>query len=166
MHFCLPLSDVVRKSRITALMFLLVVPAAQLSAEGDYHNHSMMHKPHHQKDSVDLRTSLNLPPKMAQHQLSNMRRHLEAVQEIVSLLAEGKFENASETAWQQLGSRPAMMQMCNRMGNEDFKQRGLNFHKSGDALAETLKTKDFKRSLSALNNTLQHCTSCHATYKQ
>ena len=166
MQFLINITSVIKKSRTAAFILLLIVPVTQLSAEQEHHDHSMMHQKHHQKDSVDLRTPLNLPPKMAQHQLSNMRKHLESVQTIVALLAESKFNDASEVAWQQLGSRPGMMKMCNQIGNEDFKQRGLSFHKSGDALAEALKTKDTNKSLKALDATLQHCVSCHASYKQ
>lgn len=81
-----------------AVISLLTMPVAQLSEEQDHRNHSMMHQNHHQKNSVDLRTPLNLPPQMAQHQLSNMRGHLEAVQKIVSLMAKNNFEEASNTA--------------------------------------------------------------------
>ena len=165
MHFRIN-AHIIKKLRTAALILLLIVPVTQLSAEQEHHNHSMMHQQHHQKNSVDLRTPLNLPPQMAQHQLSNMRGHLEAVQKIVALLAESKFDDASGVAWQQLGSRPGMMKMCNQIDNEDFKQRGLSFHKSGDALAEALKTKDTNQSLKALVATLQHCVSCHASYKQ
>ena len=166
MYFRINSIGIIRQLQTAAVILLLTIPVAQLSAEQDHHNHSMMHQQHRQKNRVDLRTPLNLPPQMAQHQLSNMRGHLEAVQKIVSLVAKSNFEDASDIAWQQLGSRPEMLKMCNQIDNEDFKQRGLRFHESGDALAKALKTKDTGRSLDALNNTLQHCTSCHATYKQ
>jgi len=71
---------------------------------GDHENsmHGMMHQ--HgmsmMKDrpmAGDKRISLNLPAKMKQHQLANMRSHLEAVQSIIGLLAKGDYDKALPT---------------------------------------------------------------------
>jgi len=50
--------------------------------------------------------------------------------------------------------------------NENFKNLGLAFHKSGDALGATLKTKDLNKSLGALHTTMSYCVQCHATFRQ
>jgi hypothetical protein len=50
--------------------------------------------------------------------------------------------------------------------HNDFKLLGLAFHESGDVLANTLKTKDANKSLSALQTTLGYCVQCHATFRQ
>ncbi|MCK5731821.1 MAG: hypothetical protein KAH13_02275, partial [Tenericutes bacterium] len=49
------------------------------------------------------RTSLNLNAKQKNHQLSNMRSHLEAIQNITMLLANDEFDNASVVAYEELG---------------------------------------------------------------
>ncbi|MDO8465056.1 MAG: cytochrome C [Gallionella sp.] len=130
-------------------------------------NEQMQHQNHrHAMSMMDTRTSLGLSAEMKQHQLSNMREHLEAVNSIISLISENKFEDASKIAHGQLGSTPEMLKMCRMMDNEKFMALGLAFHKSGDDLGDALKTKDIKASLRALNKTTQYCVECHAAYRQ
>ncbi len=125
----------------------------------------MMH--HHMNHSInDGRISLGLSPAMKQHQLSNMRSHLEAIQTITSLIAEEEFEKASEIAHSKLGLTEEMRKMCNMFNNEDFTALGLAFHESGDSLGEALKTKDTTKSLRALQKTLGYCVQCHAAFRQ
>ena len=133
-----------------------------VAADGVSMDHHAMHRQH----IMDDRIPLGLPPEMKQHQLSNMREHLEAVNSIISLMSENKFEDASKIARSQLGSTPEMLKMCRMMGNEKFTALGLAFHKSGDDLGDALKTKDVNASLRALNKTMQYCVECHATYRQ
>ncbi|MDP2759095.1 MAG: cytochrome C [Sideroxyarcus sp.] len=128
----------------------------------------MMHHGNHQHEMnmTDTRTSLGLSAQMKQHQLSNMRGHLEAIQSIVGLIAENKLEEASGIAHTRLGLTPEMQAMCSMMGNENYKKMGFAFHKSGDDLGAVLKTGDVNASLRALNKTMQYCVGCHATFRQ
>jgi hypothetical protein len=121
---------------------------------------------HHEMSSMDMRTSIGVTGEMKQHQLSNMRGHVEAVKSIVGLMAESKFEDASKIAHAQLGLTAEMQTMCGMFNNEEFEKLGMAFHKSGDDLGDALKTKDVNASLRALNKTMQYCVECHATYKQ
>lgn len=121
---------------------------------------SMMHS------ANDERISLGLLPAQKQHQLSNMRSHVEAVRDIVGFIAAEEFEKASQTAHTKLGLTEEMKMMCDSFGNEDFKKLGMAFHKSGDALGDVLQTKDTNASLRALNTTLGYCVQCHATFRQ
>ena len=114
----------------------------------------------------DKRVSLGLPPHMKTHQLENMRSHVEAVQTIIGLLADGNFNEASGVAHSRLGLTEEMKRMCSMFQNKDFRTLGFQFHKSADHLAEVLKTKDMKKSLDALHNTMGYCVSCHATFRQ
>lgn len=129
---------------------------------------SMEHGIHHQKmqSTNDERISLGLSPAMKQHQLSNMRSHVKAVQSIVGLLAEGSFDKASHIAHSTLGLTEEMEKMCNMFENETFRSLGLAFHKSGEALGDALQTKDVTESLQALHTTMGYCVQCHATFRQ
>lgn len=120
----------------------------------------------HAMDMMDTRISLGVTGHMKQHQLSNMRDHVEAIKTIVGLMAEQKFDEASAIAHARLGLTPEMQAMCGMFGNEDFMKLGFAFHKSGDELGDVLKTKDANASLRALNKTMQYCVECHATYRQ
>jgi hypothetical protein len=66
----------------------------------------------HQITVMDMRISLELSPEMKEHQLSNMRSHVEAIKSIVGLIAENKFEDASILAHTKLGLTPEMQDMC------------------------------------------------------
>ena len=133
-----------------------------------YSNDEQMHmeKHHHDMNMMDSRTSLGVTGPMKQHQLSNMRGHVEAIKTIVGLMSESKFDEASKVAHGQLGLTPDMQAMCGMFNNKDFEKLGLAFHKSGDELGNALKTKDVNASLRALNKTMQYCVECHATYRQ
>ena len=125
------------------------------------------HKNHHtDKNNPDSRISLNLPPHMQQHQLATMRGHLEAVQTIVDLIAKSEFTNASAIAHQKLGLTEEMKHMCEMINNQEFRELGMAFHKSADALSEALLTQNIDASLKALNTTLGYCTQCHAQFRQ
>ncbi len=114
----------------------------------------------------DSRVSLKLNDMQKQHQLSNMRSHLEAVQTLITLIANDEFDKASKVAYSQLGSTTEMKLMCASFGNKKFENMGLNFHKDADQLSEILKTKDKTKSLQALSKTMNSCISCHATFRQ
>jgi hypothetical protein len=146
---------------------LLFTGMALNSFAGD-EDHPMERRMHHQKmpSTNDGRISLGLSPAMKQHQLSNMRSHVEAVQSIVGLLAEGLFDKASHIAHSKLGLTEEMEKMCNMFENEDFRSLGLAFHKSGDALGDALQTRDVTESLQALHTTMGYCVQCHATFRQ
>jgi len=121
---------------------------------------------HHDMSMMDTRTSLGLSAEMKQHQLSNMREHVEAIKSIVGLMSENKFDDASRIAHTKLGLTPEMQKMCSMFGNEKFMALGVAFHKSGNDLGDALQAKDVNVSLRALNKTMQYCVECHATYRQ
>ncbi|WP_396600361.1 hypothetical protein [Algibacter sp. R77976] len=114
----------------------------------------------------DGRISLNLNEMQKKHQLSNMRSHLQAVQEITALLSQDDYDKASKLAYSKLGSTTEMKLMCASFGDEGFEKLGLEFHKSADIMSDVLKKRNKENSLAALSNTLNYCVQCHATYKQ
>jgi len=134
------------------------------AARSDMGRAHMMHQS--SIGASDKRIPLGLEPQQKQHQLANMRSHLEAVQSIVGMIAENRFDEASIVAHTKLGLTPEMKAMCNMFENEDFKAMGLAFHQSADALGDTLKTKNLQQSLQALHTTMNYCIQCHATYRQ
>ena len=150
---------------IFTVLFLTGISTDSLA---DEHEALMAKMSHHnmQHSGHDGRISLGLSPQMKQHQLSNMRSHLEAVQAITGLIAEGEFNTASEMAHTRLGLTEEMNRMCNMFENKDFTELGLAFHESGDNLGEVLLTKDTTKSLHALQTTMGYCVQCHAAFRQ
>jgi len=118
------------------------------------------------KMELDKRMSLKLNPMQKNHQLMNMRSHLEAVQRIITLLSTEKYDEASKVAYSKLGSTTEMKLMCASFGNKNFENLGLEFHKSADKMSEIFKSRDKDKSLKALSNTMNYCVQCHSTYKQ
>lgn len=139
-----------------------------LGVNGVFADDEQMHlgNHHHDMNMMDTRISLGVTGEMKQHQLENMRSHVEAIKNIVGLMFENKFEEASKIAHDKLGLTPEMKGMCGMFNNKDFEKLGLAFHKSGDDLGDVLHTKDVNASLRALNITMQYCVECHATYRQ
>jgi len=152
------------KKILIAVSTFIGIVSLNVAFAADKKMHDANH--HHDMNMTDTRTSLKLSSEMKQHQLSNMREHVEAIKNIVGLIAENKFEEASKIAHAKLGLTPEMQSMCNMFDNKDFKKLGFAFHKSGDDLGDALKTKDVNASLRALNKTMEYCVTCHATYRQ
>lgn len=115
---------------------------------------------------LDSRISLGLNPKQKRHQLKNMRSHLKAIQSIIDLIAEDDYDEASDVAYEKLGSTTEMKLMCASFGNEQFENLGLEFHKSADEMSEIIKGKDQKQSLKAVSHTMDYCIQCHETFRQ
>ncbi|MBI3479348.1 MAG: cytochrome c [Nitrosomonadales bacterium] len=148
---------------LTAIsVFIWIIGSNAASAEDD----KMQMVNHHDMNTMDTRTSLNLSAEMKQHQLTNMRAHVDAIRTIVGFIAENKFAEASKIAHIKLGLTPEMKEMCGMFEDEKFRALGMAFHKSGDDLGKVLQTGDANASLRALNKTMQYCVECHANYRQ
>ena len=150
------------------LVCILILTGLTFSSFAKEESHTMENGMHHKmmNSTHDKRISLGFSPAMKQHQLANMRSHVQAVQSIVGLVSEGSFEKASHIAHSKLGLTDEMKKMCNSFKNEAFRNLGLAFHKSGDELGEALKTKNITVSLKALHTTMGYCVQCHATFRQ
>lgn len=115
----------------------------------------------------NVRIPLPLLPRMAEHQLENMRDHLAAIQEITAALARGDFENVARAA-ARIGYSEQMGRMCERMGAgaPGFNQLALQFHRTADTIGIAASRHDSNAVLVALGATLQTCVGCHAVYQQ
>ncbi len=156
-----------KKLLVLASAALICSTQPSIAEEGVALNEGKHHHNHHQgMPTVDERISLNLGPAMKQHQLANMRNHLDAVRRIIEAVSTDQFEAASQIASEGLGLTTRMEGMCNSFENESFRELALTFHKSGDELATVLKSGNAQKSLQALNETMTFCVTCHATYRQ
>jgi Cytochrome C' len=118
-------------------------------------------------DRLDTRVSVPLLPMMANHQKQTMREHLVAVQEIVAGVGSNDFE-AIEKASRKIGYSEQMGQMCAHMGAgaPGFTEQALAFHHTADKIGDAARARDMTAVLAALSETMNACTSCHATFKQ
>lgn len=145
----------------------ILVFSSLLNAQDHKKNHNGHSPQMHNMTSNDSRTSIPMTVQMSQHQLSNMRDHLEAVQEAVSAMATKNFE-LMKKASKRLASSPEMTQMCEHMGKgtPGYTEMGLALHKSGDELVHAADKKDYDLFVKKLGATLQTCTACHSAFKQ
>jgi len=165
-----------KKNSLTIYLLLVITSFLFTSCNGEKankqneeivtenHNHSEMMS--NMKNLTDNRISLNVSPEKAQHQLMNMRSHVEAIQSIIDYLSKDEFEKASEVASSKLGLTDEMKMMCTSFNNQEFERLGLEFHNNADKMSEIFKTKDKNKSLEALATTMTSCITCHATFKQ
>lgn len=117
------------------------------------------------KTPDDNRTFIQLSSDMQAHQKAMMREHLRASQEVAALLAEGNFARASTVAHEKLGLTDEMKKMCDMFPVENYRSMGYAFHQSADQLAETIKTGNLQRSLSAYAGMMKNCVNCHDTFR-
>src|SRR5690554_245252 len=117
--------------------------------------------------AMDPRQPVPLPPMMAWHQKQNMMEHLVAIQRITDALARQDWEGVAAGS-ALIESSPQMQQMCEHMGAgaDGFTELALDFHRRADAIGAAARAQDGTAVLLATANTLESCTSCHATYKQ
>jgi hypothetical protein len=129
-------------------------------------NSKSIESTHKMKFGEDDRISLNLNKMQKRHQLSNMRNHLKAVQEIISFIAEDNYDSAANIASSQLGLTKEMKMMCSNFGDAGFEKLGIAFHQSADEMSTIFRSKDKQKSLVALSKTVNYCVSCHESYRQ
>lgn len=144
-----------------ALVGMLLLLAVSTGTHAEEHSAMMS------KVAGDARKPLPLPAMMAEHQKQNMREHLAAVQAIVAAVGHDDMESVS-TGAARIGYSEAMGQMCDHMGAAapGFTTMALTFHHTADTIGEAARRGDRAGVLTALDQTLQACVRCHATYRQ
>ena len=123
--------------------------------------------PLEQLAAMDTRRPVPLQPMMAWHQKQNMMEHLVAIQRLTDALASEDWDGVA-SASALIESSPQMQQMCQHMGAgaDGFTELALDFHRRADAIGVAAREQDGAAVLRATSDTLQACTSCHATYRQ
>jgi len=119
------------------------------------------------KPTKDHRMPVPLPRHMAEHQLTQMRDHLAAIQEVMSAVSSGDFAAVEHSA-ARIGSSEQMSRMCGHMGAgaPGFTEMALSFHRTADSITEAAKKRDSHAVTRSVAATLQTCVACHSTYRQ
>lgn len=153
-----------KKSLIT-FSFLLSLQAWSQNTAHDY-NMSLLNNGY-KVSSLDKRRPVKMTEEMAEHQLKNMRDHLESITAIVVAMGTRDFKKMEKEST-RLASSPKMKLMCENMGKATpgFTQMGLVLHSTADKLVHAAKKKDYGLFVKKLGATLRTCTSCHSAFKQ
>jgi hypothetical protein len=120
----------------------------------------------------DKRIYVELPPMMQEHMLSNMRDHLLALQTITQQLANGKYDEAADTAERRLGMSSLESHGASHMGKfmpREMGQIGTSMHRAASRFA--LAARDaaveggLEKAFGALSEVMAQCVACHNGYK-
>lgn len=120
----------------------------------------------------DPRQLATLPPAAVESLREEMRDHLVALNEILSLVVAGKVKEAGLVAEKKLGEsargRHRDKPMDARPGRhmpEAMHALGMQGHKTATAFAAVAATGDREKTLAALPGLNASCTSCHLAWR-
>jgi soluble cytochrome b562 len=116
----------------------------------------------------DAREKVNFPEMMKQHQLSNMRDHLAALNEILALLAKSELDKAADIAEYRLGMTSMVSHNASHMAPympKGMQAIGSEMHHAASRFALAAQEGDLPRALDSLSKVTQKCVACHSTYR-
>ncbi|NOQ70227.1 MAG: hypothetical protein GQ573_08980 [Gammaproteobacteria bacterium] len=109
-----------------------------------------------------------LPEMMLQHMMSNMRDHLQAINEILINLGNGDMDEAAEIAEQRLGMSSLKSHGTNHMAKfmpEGMRQAGAGMHKAASRFALKAQEGDLLSAYKMLSEVTSYCVTCHSGYR-
>lgn len=116
----------------------------------------------------DTREKVDFPEMMKQHQLSNMRDHLAALNEILALLAKSELDKAADIAEHRLGMTSMVAHNASHMAPympKGMQAIGSEMHHAASRFAMTAQEGDLPRAMDSLSKVTQQCVACHSTYR-
>ena len=116
----------------------------------------------------DSRQLVELPEMMQQHMMSNMRDHLEAINDILINMANDKLELAAEVAELRLGMCSLDSHGASHMAKfmpEGMRQAGAGMHRAASRFALKAQEGDALSAYNALADVTSACVACHSGYR-
>jgi len=115
----------------------------------------------------DQRIFVEMPKMMREHQLTKMRDHLNAINEILMYIANDDLNKAGDIAENRLGmrSRPTQAEPMRKWMPKGMKAIGFSMHKAASRFALRAKEGKVAPALKALQEVTAACVACHATYR-
>ena len=118
--------------------------------------------------SNDSRALVELPDRMKQHMLSNMRDHLAAINEILVYLGNEELDKAAETAEHRLGMSSLDSHGASHMAKfmpAGMREAGTTMHKAASRFALKAQEGEVMSAYQALSNITSACVACHSQYR-
>ncbi len=100
--------------------------------------------------------------------MANMREHLETLNRILELMAEGKLDAAGELAEQRLGMSSLDAHGSEHMAKfmpEGMRKAGTEMHRAASRFALVAQEGDLALGYKTLPEITAACTGCHAGYR-
>jgi len=116
----------------------------------------------------ETRQYVKFPPKLQLKQMSNMRDHMAALNEILENLAFGDLDQASDIAEKRLGLSARHSHDTGDLAKYmpiGMKQAGYNMHSAASQFAKIAKKGNSESAYEALLPVTQSCVECHAGYR-
>ncbi len=116
----------------------------------------------------DPRQLVKLPEMMQQHMLSNMRDHLVALNEILTSMANDKFDQAAKVAEARLGMSSLGLHGAEHLAKfmpEGMRKAGTNMHSAASRFALRAEEGEASPAYKALAELTSACVACHSNYR-
>lgn len=123
----------------------------------------------------DQRQMVELPPMMQDHMLGNMRDHLLAFNEVLSLLAAGDTDAAGQLAEKRIGLSSLQLHGASHMAPympELMRSIGTDLHKAASRFAVVAQNAGVEHSyeaqqkvFGALAEITARCNACHTAFR-
>ena len=124
---------------------------------------------------AEERQMVKLPEMMREHMLTNMRDHLQALNEILLALAEDRNNDAAAIAEKRLGMSSLAAHGAEHMAPfmpDGMKAVGTAMHRAASRFARLAETADIdpspagaRKVHAALHEITAACTGCHGAYR-
>ncbi len=116
----------------------------------------------------DSRQFVKLPKMMQKHMMSNMRDHLEVINEIVFYMANDQLDEAADIAESRLGMSSLKSHGAGHMAKfmpEGMRQTGTSMHRAASRFALRAQEGELLPAFNALSKVTSFCVACHAAYR-
>jgi len=116
----------------------------------------------------DSRELVQLPEKMQEHMLANMRDHLAAINEILLNMAGYEPDTAADIAENRLGMSSLKAHGAEHMAAfmpEGMQESGDAMHRAASRFALKAQEGDAMAAYAVLGEVTAACVSCHSAYR-
>ncbi len=118
----------------------------------------------------DTRTAVDLPPDVKTQFLEHMRTHMNALNNVVQLMAEGKIHEAGATARKEMAIGQG--RGFGRYMPQEFREMGFEYHRAADDFARVASdvaqppdAAEWSKLVNGLAKITVRCNACHAVFR-
>lgn len=150
---------------VTTLLLVGPIPTSTAQPEPGYGKQRSFTPP------KDERQLVSMPDGVKQVLRMDMISHLNALDEILLNLSEGRLDEAAEVAESKLGKGSMGRHRGTGMGPGRFMPKDMHdiafsMHQAASSFAELVKNKgDLNGIYAALQEVTSHCVGCHSAYR-
>ncbi|MEE9327638.1 MAG: hypothetical protein V3U71_10120 [Cocleimonas sp.] len=116
----------------------------------------------------DKRVFVDMPDMMQKHQLTNMRDHLMAINEILQNMGEDNLDKAADIAETRLGMSSLSSHGANHMAKmmpKEMRAIGTSMHKAASRFSLKAQEGDALVAYKSLQEVTAACVACHAGFR-